>query len=239
MDASKLPFKVSVIIPNYNQGRFVEEAVQSVLSQDYLNKEIVIVDDASTDDSVEVIEEMLARLNNPTITFIKRPINGGTAATRNEGIKHSKAPILAFLDADDFYLPNKISYSVGKLVQKNGIGVVYSDYYTKNEQTGQTYREIKSPFRFDHLLSYCMVSTNSVVHRAVFDKLGLFNESIRGMEDYEFWLRAATQYMLLHIPLPLFVYRNHGANKTETTNRTAWLKEEQSMKQAFAEKYLV
>ena len=98
---------------------------------------------------------------------------------------------------------------------------------------GTKKRECKPPFNFNWLLQTCIVSTNSVISRVVFDAVGMFDESIKGMEDYNFWLRASTKFAFCHIPFALFAYREHGLNKTRTTTPEAWSKEESAMKHKF------
>ena len=237
--AHNLPHLTSIIITNYNQGRFFKDAFDSVIAQTYVNKEIVIVDDGSTDNSLDIIKKILSEYKGNIPYKLITKENGGTASARNVGIKNSNGQFLAFLDVDDIYYLDKVSVSVGKLLEYNGaIGVAYSDYDILYENTGNRKREIKAPFDSDLLLQFCMVSTNSVVHRVVFETVGLFDETIRGMEDYEFWLRASTKFTFCHIPFALFCYREHGNNKSLTTNRNKWIEEENKMKERFVAKYL-
>lgn len=233
-DISKLPYSCSIVITNYNQGHLIADAIDSAIQQTYLNKEIIVVDDGSTDNSVSIINEKIKGI--PNVRLITK-LNGGTASARNAGVKESKSHIIAFLDADDVYYPDKVAISIGKLMELPGLGVAYTDYNMVNTTTGNMRREFKMSFDFNKLLQICIVSSNSIVKREVFDAIGYFNENIRGMEDYEFWLRAGTRFAFCHIPFALFLYREHGGNKTLTTNRDDWLKEEQKMKQDFMVKW--
>jgi glycosyltransferase involved in cell wall biosynthesis len=236
IDVTTLPIKVSVVITNYNQGQYCEFAINSILSQTYKNIDITIVDDCSTDNSVEQITKYVESLQDSQksrICLLVHDKNRGTASARNTGIKNSNGELISFLDIDDFYYPDKISASVLKMIETPGVGVVYSDYNVLNQKTGIVYREFKAPFNFNKLVNYCMVSTNSLVKREVFNTIGLFDETIKGMEDYNLWLRTATRFMLVHLPFALFCYRSHGQNKTETTNMQDWMNEENKMKQSF------
>jgi glycosyltransferase involved in cell wall biosynthesis len=236
IDITSLPIKVSIVITNYNQGKFCESAILSALQQTYKNTEIIIVDDCSTDNSVEQITSFVQKLDanfRNKIKLLVHDKNRGTASARNTGIKESTGEFIGFLDIDDFYYPDKIAASMLKMLETPGVGVVYSDYNVLNEKTGITTREFKAPFNFDKLIQFCMVSTNSLVKKEVFSTVGLFDESIKGMEDYNLWLRASLRYMLVHIPFALFCYRSHGGNKTETTKTEDWLKEENKMKEKF------
>lgn len=232
IQVTDLPYSVSIVIPNYNQGHLIHRAIESAAMQSYKNKEVVIVDDGSTDNSVEIIKRLIDEYKHLCkFTFIPKN-NGGTASARNAGIKATKSNFVAFLDADDYYYPHKVAISIGKCIEYPGIGVVYSDYDIRGKD-GIIRREFKESFDFNKLIQRCIVSTNSIVARTCFDKVGLFNESIKGMEDYEMWLRIATKFMLVHIPLSLFEYHEHGGNKTLTANLAEWMEEERQMKTAF------
>ena len=104
--------KVSVIIPNYNYARFIGEAIESVLAQTYQPLEIIVVDDASTDDSIKVIESFGDKVK------LIRQENGGVGKARNTGARNAGGDFLAFLDADDIWLPEKIEKQI-KLFQSN------------------------------------------------------------------------------------------------------------------------
>lgn len=222
---NELPIKVSVIITNYNYARFLQQAFDSVKAQTYKNLEIIVVDDCSTDNSAEIIDQLQA---DCPVLKLKTPTNSYTAAARNLGLSAASGDIIAFLDADDYYYPDKVAASVAKLMEYGDTGIVYSDY--DMDKKGVIAREFKSPFRRSLLQQACIVSTNSVYARSIFDRIGLFNTEIRGMEDYEFYIRASRVTNIVHTPLSLFCYREHGANKTLTTSPITWMQEEAAMK---------
>lgn len=232
-----LPYPVSIVITNYNQAKFVGKAIESAISQTYKNREIIVVDDGSNDNSVAVITEVKNKYPNEKINIYSKS-NGGTASARNLGVAKSTGQFIAFLDADDVYYPDKVAISVGKMTELPGIGVAYSDYDILNLESGNRRREFKHPFNFNYLLQACIVSTNSVVLREVFDTVGMFDESIRGMEDYQFWLRTAMRYAFCHIPFSLFSYTEHKGQKTKYIDTKAWAAEEQKMKTEFIRKYM-
>ncbi len=226
MDIFDVPLKVSVIVTNYNYAHFLQEAVDSVTNQNYKNLEIIVVDDCSTDNSADVIANLSS---SRELIKLKTPQNSGTAATRNLGLTAATGEVIAFLDADDYYYPDKIAASVAKILEYDVIGLVYSDYDI--ERNGVKTREFKFPFNPMYLAQSCIVSTNSVIAKSVFDKIGGFNTEIKGMEDYEFYIRASRVTNIVHTPLSLFCYREHGKNKTLTTSPMAWKQEESLMKQ--------
>jgi glycosyltransferase involved in cell wall biosynthesis len=110
--------KVSVIIPCYNQGHFLAEAIQSVLDQDYPSKEIIVVNDGSTDET-----RLVAARFDKFITYIEQP-NLGAASARNAGIRRAKGEYIAFLDADDVCLPGRLSLEADILEQQPEVGLV-------------------------------------------------------------------------------------------------------------------
>lgn len=226
----------TIVITNYNQGHLLDRSLSSAINQNYPHKqyEIIIVDDGSTDNSVEIAHKLISTyLNNTsdlTIKLITKE-NGGTASARNAGIDAASGNVIAFLDADDEYLPNKLSESIKIMNKYHNVGVVYSDYF---ETFPDNTKKIvyKPSFNRDILFSQCIVSTNSCIHRSVIDKVGYFDSSIKGCEDYDFWLRIAySNIMILHIPEPLFIYHNHNLNKTVTFNPNMWAFEEQKIRQ--------
>jgi glycosyltransferase involved in cell wall biosynthesis len=229
---------ISIIITNYNQGKFLKGCVDSVLSDPYNteNCELIIVDDGSTDDSLATIIEIVNEISHiiPAQFVSKR--NGGTASARNEGVKKADGKAIAFLDVDDLYLPGKVEKSVRIMKKYPNIGVVYTDYI--EDMMGQKQIvNFKQPYSRDGLFKQCMVSTNSVVSKLLFNYINGFDEGIRGCEDYDFWLRASnTPYTLFHIAEPLFLYRNHAENKTNTYGQTQEWGEEELMAKKRASK---
>lgn len=212
--------KITAIITNYNQGRFINASFGSLLSQTHKPDEIIIVDDKSTDNSVQLIEDCIGKYKGPIpIKFIQRETNGKPAGCRNSGIKEATGDIIAFLDIDDYYTKDKISESIQIFQRFPEVGLVYSDYF-RIEQSGKVVREFKHPYDYNFLQQVCIVSTNSIVRKEALLKCNLFNENpdYAGVEDYEMWLKISFQYLLMHIPKPLFNYRLHGDNLTLREN---------------------
>lgn len=208
---------ITSVITNFNQGKFIESALNSLLGQIMLPSEIIVVDDKSTDNSVELIEKCIGKYTGPIpIHFVKRETNGKPGGARNSAIKIAKGDIITFLDIDDYYYKDKIQKSVEVLEKNPEVGLVYSDYDKMDLRSGKTMREFKHPYDFALLWQTCIVSTNSVIRAEVFKEgvVGLFNEKYLVAEDYEMWLRIARKYILWHIPEPLFMYRLHGENLT-------------------------
>ena len=120
--------KVSVIIPVYNCDRYITQTVESVLSQTYTNYEIIVVDDGSTDNTRQVLEPYFAR-----IQYIYQP-NKGVAAARNQGIELAKGELIAFLDHDDVFLPDKLAEQVSHFQNNSQVGMLHSGWYRINHE---------------------------------------------------------------------------------------------------------
>jgi glycosyltransferase involved in cell wall biosynthesis len=204
--------KASVIIPTYNRGRFVREAVDSVLNQTFNDYEIVVVDDGSVDDTKEV----LASYGN-RIRYIYQT-NSGVSAARNRGILSSNGEYVAFLDDDDLWLPRKLELQIKYLDEHPEVGLLFSN--TNTATTGEDLRfankkmsQISKPHRgkvfrelfVENFIPCCSV----VVRRICFDKVGLFDPSLRNAQDYDMWLRIARFFRVDYIDQPLAIYRHH------------------------------
>lgn len=209
-----MPPTVSVVIPAYNAARWIEETLQSVFAQDYPDYEVIVVDDGSTDNTAEVVARF------PQVRCIRKP-NGGQASARNVGIRAAQGHYIAFLDADDIWLPDKLRVQMERL-QKTGLAWVYSDVFAFDGQTGKPLFASSKWYRLyegdiaAHLLLLCFISSPLIVERSVFDEVGFFNESrlLRNREDWEMWLRIAARYPVGLIRRPLAGYRVHPTSST-------------------------
>jgi len=198
---------LSVIIPTYNRAHMVGHAIQSVLDQTYQDFEIVVVDDASKDNTEEVVKSF----NDKRVRYIKHERNEGVAAARNTGIKATKSKYVAFQDSDDEWLPEKLEKQmVGFRTASSNIGVVYTAFL-RIEGDKETY--IPSPEStpkegdiYDSLVRGNFVATPAaVVKRECFAKAGMFDEGIPCLEDWELWLRISKYYHFKCIDQPLTI----------------------------------
>jgi len=193
---------VSVVITTFNRRSFLREAVLSVLTQDYRDKEIIVVDDGSTDNSFEEVRGLDVRY------VWKR--NGGISSARNMGIAVSKGDYLAFLDVDDLWKKGKLSEQIGRMVE-NSNPVSYTDeiWIRNGKWFNQRQRHKKySGYIFEQCLPLCIISPSSVVvKKEVFDDVGFFDESLPVCEDYDMWLRITSKYPVLFVDKPLIVKR--------------------------------
>ena len=217
--------KVSVIIPAYNHGRFLREAIQSVLEQTFQDWELIVVDDGSTDETSEVV----ASFPDPRIRYIYQK-NQGNAAARNRGIELARGEFIAFLDADDLWLPMKLEKQVAQLDSlPPTVGLVYADLHFFNHEDGAiTGRLLQASGQFDpprgKVFSqivrrkwggergWFIIPTTALIRREVFQRVGLFDESLRRHVDWEMWVRIAAAYEVDVLNEPLAKYRHHAGN---------------------------
>jgi len=195
---------VSIVITTYNRRAFLKEAVLSVLDQDYQDKEIIIIDDGSTDGSFEEVRKFPLR-------YVWKQ-NGGISSARNMGIGISNGEFIAFLDVDDLWKKGKLTKQVQTMIE-NQIDISYTDeiWIRNGERLNQRGRHRKySGFIFERCLPLCIISPSSVViKRKVFDEVGLFDEDLPVCEDYDMWLRITSRYPVLFID-KLFIIKRGG-----------------------------
>jgi len=207
---------VSVIIPTYNTGVYIKEAVDSALSQTHPNIEIIVVDDGSTDNTKAVLQPYI---NSEKVKYIYQR-NKGLPGARNTAIKEAKGKYVALLDADDLFLPDKLGRQVQHLEENKDLDLSYCDiYHFKDSEPDKllrlNYTYYSGEAVFEKLLEKNFIAPLSVVvRRSVFDRLGYFDESLRRSEDYEFYLRLAYGGAKIDfLPTPLAKLRiRHRAN---------------------------
>jgi glycosyltransferase involved in cell wall biosynthesis len=207
---------ISVIIPTYNSAAFVPQAIESVRQQTYEYFEIIVIDDGSTDHTEAVLQPYLN-----SIRYFKKS-NGGPSAARNLGIAKARGEFIAFQDADDLWLPEKLQVQMDYLATHPEIAVVYTDLIQFNHQ-GQVsfslterYGAIPSGYIFEELLVNHAVTLSSViVRRSCIDEVGGFDESLIGAEDYNFYLRMARRFQFGFLNQPLVQKRLHTHNLSD------------------------
>ncbi len=209
--------KVSIIIPTYNRSRFLRLAVQSVLAQTFTDFEIVIVDDASQDDTRGAV----ASLRDPRIRYIRHDRNRRISGTRNTGITNSTGEYIAFLDDDDEWLPSKLAQQVAALDSSAPtVGAVYTAFAQIDVATQEVLRIIRPGKRGHILHELCKrnwIGTASTVclRRQCVEEVGLFDESVEFGEEYDMWIRVAHRFDFKYIDEVLVKYGVH-ANRLST-----------------------
>jgi GT2 family glycosyltransferase len=207
--------KVGIITANYNNQKYFEEYIGGLLGQSVRPDVIAYVDDCSKEEFKPDVE----KLGIPFV-FAKLAKNSGPATARNIAIRElvsNGCNILGVCDSDDVYYPEKIKESLDVFVKHPEIGLVYSDYDTYNEATGEVKREFKFPYSYERLSYECIVSNNSFYRSDIIKTVGLYDESLFGPEDYDLWLRISEVAPVYHIGKSLYKYRISGNNITVTT----------------------
>ena len=210
MDNQTLP-KVSVVTPSYNQGRFIEETILSVISQDYPNLEYIIVDGGSTDNTMSIVKKYQSQISY----YISEPDNGQSDAI-NKGFSFSTGQILAWINSDDVYLPGAISAAVHAM-KVTDASVVYGDFELINAES-HILDTIRSPdFDAIRLLNGDYIPQPSTFfRRSAFFDVGRIDESLHYSMDYDLWLKMALGYRFLHVSKTLSKFRLHTDSKTVT-----------------------
>ena len=199
---------VSVVIPTYNRAALLDEALSSAGAQvgagTLFDVEIVVVDDASSDETPAAVRR------HPTVRYIRHATNRGGSAARNTGIAASSGSLIAFLDDDDLWLPNKLALQVPVLEAHPDAGGVYSHMRLSDEQGGSLWPDrtrTESGFMFrELLLDNFMLTPTVLVRREAFGKAGYFDEQLTSSQDYDMLLRLTFHFPFLYAPGVVAVY---------------------------------
>lgn len=219
--------RVSVIIPCYNAARYICATIESVLAQHEPALEIIVVDDGSSDDSVALV-----RAAYPQVRLIAQA-NAGVAAARNHGLREARGEWVAFVDADDIWLPGKLAAQFAQLAAAPGCRMNYTAWKVwPSDAPRPAAAELAELARgagdalawsgpsgwiYPELLLDCWVWTSTVMaQRALFDEIGNFDTTLRIGEDYDLWLRASRVTPILRVPHPYALYRIHPASITKS-----------------------
>lgn len=205
------PF-VSVVTPSYNQAAFLEETIRSVLEQDYEPIEYVVVDDGSTDGSVDIVRRYANRL-----AWWTAQENAGQVAAINRGFEHTSGEYMAFVNSDDTLVPGAVRTLVEALEGDPALVMVYGDsLYTDAEscETGYLPSRAWDPGRMVRACDNHVVQPSSMWRRSAWEAAGPLNERGYYFFDFEFYLRLSALGPVRHLDVPLSTYRVHPASKT-------------------------
>jgi len=213
--------KVSIIIPTYNRAELLPRTIKSVLNQTLKDFELIIVDDGSTDNTKEVVEEIQKK--DKRIRYIRLDKNSGAPAhPKNVGIQNAKGDYIAFLDDDDEWLPEKLEKQIElfKNSQKKNLGFVGCNTLVIDEQKNKKYEYKMPKYKnvFQRLFGANFIRSlgNVIVKRNVFREVGLFDENLKYADDTDMWIRIAQKYDFDFVNESLFKYHWHGGNIMKT-----------------------
>jgi glycosyltransferase involved in cell wall biosynthesis len=213
---SEQPF-VSIIVPCYNQGHLLAEAVDSALGQTYHHREVIVVDDGSTDRTAAVAAGFGSRIR------LVRQANRGLSAARNAGIRRSRGTVIGLLDADDRWLPEKLQIEVPQFADPR-VGLVHGSYRKFPETHPKAGIVRKNPGAangFHELIEFNWVGAPVCVlfRRSVYDMVGGFDERLSGIEDWDLWIRVATASRIVASAPVTAEYRLSGASMSRNYDR--------------------
>ena len=208
---------VSIIMPSYNTGRFIKETIESVLAQSYPVWELIIVDDCSTDNTDDVVNQYLA---DERIRYIKNDTNSGAAVSRNRALREAKGRWIAFLDSDDLWEADKLQKQIS-FMEENGYHFSYTNYIEIDEESKANGKSVTGPKRISKhgMYNYCWMGCLTVMYDV--EAVGLIQISdIKKNNDYAMWLKVCEKADCYLLDESLAKYRkrsgsisNHGYMK--------------------------
>ncbi len=201
--------RISVIIPAYNGvSRYLEQSIRSVLAQTFRDFELIVVDDASTDDTARLV------LRFPSARYYKRPTNGGQAVARNDGARLAKGECLAFLDQDDLWEPTFLEEAFAVLNAHSEAALVHCDGYQVNERNDILEYDgaMKHTNSITQMLrgGHDVATSGSLFRKTCFDTVGGYDTELAVWEDIDLAIRLYQRFPLIHHPKPLYRHRLYG-----------------------------
>ncbi len=219
----------TVIIPLYNKEKYIENAIKSILNQTFTDFEIVIINDCSTDNSVNIASEFLSE----KVQIIHHKKNCGLAATRNTGIKNTNSNYITFLDADDVWKPNyleKIFHLIQNFPEARIFGTNYEEIWNKTIKYPHNGSE-SLPVNFTGYINFFKINLKQGIynhgsvcfHKEVFENIGFYNEEINFSEDLDFNIRANYHYKLAYdnsVQMSYFMQTDNQITQSSLQNKT-------------------
>ena len=208
MKGFKYPL-VSVITPSFNQGAYIKETIESVLTQDYPRIEYFVMDGGSTDETVDILQQY-----SDQIAWVSQK-DGGQAAAVNQGVAKSSGEIIGWLNSDDTYLPGAISEIVQFFQEHHEVDMVYGEGYHTDKNGVILDRYETEPFDKARLAWYCYIcQPTAFFRRAFWDRVGGLNAALQICMDYELWMRMANMGQIVYLNRYLATSRMYENNKT-------------------------
>lgn len=226
---------ISIIIPAYNVERTILETIESVQQQTFSNFEIIVINDGSTDQTLEVLKNV----QDERLKVFSYE-NGGVSVARNRGISYAKGQFIAFLDADDLWTPDKLELQLAALQHKKEAGVAYSWTYFKYEKEERSYADESNSFEgnvyADLLLkNFLHNGSNPLIRREAIEYVGFFDPTLKIGEDWDFYLRLAARWPFVLVRKPQIIYRQYpssSSSQIELMEKDVLIMLEQTFKSA-------
>ncbi len=211
---------VSIIMPSYNCGQYVEQTIRSVQAQTYQNWEIIFVDDCSTDDT----ENIVRSINDSRIRYYKNEKNSGAAVSRNAALRHAKGRWIAFLDSDDLWEPNKLERQI-RFMEDNGYKFSYTYYEEMDADGNDTGVLVLGPKKITKsgMFAFCWPGCLTVMYDA--EAVGLIQiEDIKKNNDYAMWLKVCQKADCYLLPDTLAKYRRGRSGSVSSHSISTMIK---------------
>ena len=216
-EVSQAGLRISVVVPAYNATKTIEAALRSALEQELAPLEVIVVDDGSQDGTAEFVEREF-----PTVRMVRQQ-NAGPSAARNTAGKLAQGDWLAFLDADDTWLPQKLRLQAAALEAAPEIGMCSTSWVRDRSQAPAQFSAEAMPtrrFRWHDILRLNRFQTSTaLVRKDLFERVGGFRPEIDGTEDWDFWMRVAQHTDDLHLEIPLVVYTDEQGSYSKNSRR--------------------
>ena len=205
---------ISVMMPTYNNAKYIKQAIESVYAQKYGNLEIIVVDDGSTDNTKEILKQY----KNIKYFYIEHK---GISFARNTALANSKGEYVAFCDSDDYWLPEKLNTQVQYFKEHPNCEIVFTKYENifENDELKKNKRAMHEKLIEDSFKQYL---PSTILRKDLFDRFGTFDENFSGIEDAEFIYRISMKGINIkhYIDKVFYIRRIHGNNITLQQNRT-------------------
>lgn len=211
--------KITIITPSYNQGKYLEETIRSVLDQNYPHLEYLIFDGGSTDNSLEIIRKYETRL-----TFWKSEKDKGQSDAINKGLRIATGDIIGWLNSDDLLVPGSL-FKIAEAFQQSSTHIIFSPINMIDADSRINSTSDRKIMDFKSMLFGSQVVNQEGIfwRRIVHERVGYIDISLNFAMDYDFFLRCCMQFKPTHVPQILASHRKHSAQKTNTTD--AYFKE--------------
>ena len=201
---------VTIVIPAYNHAKYLKQAIDSILNQDYPNIELIVLDDGSTDNTLDLLKSY------GNLFVWERHENTGQANTLNKGWKMAKGDILSYLSADDFLLPHAVRLSVESLLKNPDAVLSYGDFHLVDSESRVVRNVLAPDYSYEDMVTnyICAPGPGVFFRRDAYLKTGGWDSNFRQSPDFEYWLRLGLTGRFMHINNRLAAFRVHEESQT-------------------------